>query len=80
MRRDLIYNLTGQTIEIEEVIPADSLPPAVRAAVGRDAPVAAVVEVERVMSGAALSYEVQVRLSGHIRILTYDAAGRRQKS
>ena len=78
VRRDLLYDFNGQTIEIEETIPADSLPATVHTAVGRDAPGAAVVVVERVTSGAAISYEVQVRVSGRSRILTYDAAGRRQ--
>lgn len=79
MRRDLIYGLSGQPIEIEETIPADSLPQAVRTAVRRDAAGAVVIRVERVTHTAALSYEVQVRQSGRTRVLTYDAAGHRQQ-
>jgi hypothetical protein len=77
-RRDLLYGVDGHTIEIEEVIPSDSLPAPVRTAVGRDAPGAAVVEVERVSREALVSYEVHVRQNGHTHGLTYDAEGRRQ--
>src|SRR3989442_7413118 len=77
-RRDLVYDLNGQAIEIEETIPADSLPAAVRAALGRDAPGAVIVRAERVTSAALVSYEVLVRLRGQPRSLSYDSAGRRQ--
>ena len=77
-RRDLLYSLSGQPIEIEETIPADSLPQAVVAGVRRDAAGALVIHVERVTRAAALSYEVRVRVSSRTRVLTYDAAGYRQ--
>jgi len=77
-QRDLVYDLAGQALEIEETIPADSMPPAVRTALERDAPGAAIVRAERVTSAAGISYEILVRRSGLARSLTYDAAGRRR--
>ena len=45
---------------------------------GRDAPGAAVVEVERVSRAALVSYEVHVHEKGHKYGLTYDGEGRRR--
>jgi len=78
-RRDLIYDLQGQALEIEEIIPADSLPEAVRAAVARDLPDARVVGAERIMRGEVVLYEVQVRRNGRTQYLTYDPKGERRE-
>jgi len=78
-RRDLIYTPEGNTIEIEDILPADSLPAAVRAAVARDMQGATIVGVERVATGAVVVYEVSVRKSGRTQILTYDPAGVRKE-
>jgi hypothetical protein len=78
-RRDLIYDLEGQALEIEERIPADSVPEAVRAAVARDAPAARLVGAERIMRGEVILYEVQVRRSGRTLYLTYDPKGERRE-
>jgi Putative beta-lactamase-inhibitor-like, PepSY-like len=76
-RRDLIYDLAGAVIEIEEIIPADSVPAAVRAAVERDVKGAMLVGAERVTRGEVVLYEVQVRRNGRTRYLTYDPEGTR---
>ena len=78
-RRDLIYSPEGNTIEIEDILPADSLPATVRAAVERDIQGATIVGLERVATGAVVVYEVTVRKSGRTQILTYDPAGVRKE-
>lgn len=76
-RRDLIYDLEGRTLEIEEVIPADSVPATVRAAVERDVKGATLAGAERVTRDTVVLYEVRIRASGRTRYLTYDLAGKR---
>lgn len=79
-RRDLIYDLTGQVLEIEEVIPADSVPAAVRAALERDLPGATLVGAERVTRGTVILYEVEARKGGgKSRYLTYAPDGARKE-
>jgi hypothetical protein len=78
-RRDLLYDLEGHAIEIEEIIPAHSLPEAVRQAVARDVPAARVAGAERIMRGEVVLYEVQVRHNGRAEYLTYDAKGQRRE-
>lgn len=79
MRRDLIYDLEGHNIEIEDILPADSVPAPVRAAVERDLQGATILGAERVTTGAVIVYEVQVRTSGRTRLLVYDPAGVRKE-
>ena len=76
-RRDLIYDLAGRNLETEEVIPGDSVPAAVRAAVQRDVAGGTIVNAERVTRETVILYEVGVRRSGRTRYLTYDTAGKR---
>jgi hypothetical protein len=78
-RRDLIYDLQGQTLEIEDVIPADSVPAAVRAGLERDMKGATLVGAERVTTGTVVVYEVQARRNGRTRYLTYDPDGVRKE-
>jgi uncharacterized membrane protein YkoI len=79
MRRDLIYDLEGHTLEIEEIIPADSVPAAVRAGLERDLKGATIMGAERVMRGDTVLYEVQARKAGRTQILTYDPEGTRKE-
>lgn len=79
MRRDLLYALDGQVIEIEEMLPADSVPAAVRAALERDVKGATLVSAERVTRGDVVLYEVQARRNGRTQALTYDPAGVRKE-
>lgn len=78
-RRDLLYSVDGQTLEVEEMIPADSLPAAVRAAVARDLPGATIVDGERIVKGSVTLYDVHARKGGQNRTLTYDPAGVRKE-
>jgi hypothetical protein len=78
-RRDLIYNPEGHTLEIEDILPADSVPASLRAAVERDLPGATILGGERITTGAVIVYEVEVRKSGRTQILTYDPAGVRKE-
>jgi hypothetical protein len=79
MRRDLIYDLEGHTLEIEEILPADSVPAAVRAGLERDLKGATIMGAERVMRGDTVLYEVQARKAGRTQILTYDPEGARKE-
>jgi Putative beta-lactamase-inhibitor-like, PepSY-like len=78
-RRDLIYDLEGHTLEIEEILPADSVPAAVRAGLERDLKGATIMGAERVMRGDTVLYEVQARKAGRTQILTYDPEGARKE-
>jgi hypothetical protein len=75
-RRDLIYSTAGAVLEIEERIPADSVPAAVRAAAQRRVVGGTLVGAERVTRGTVILFEVQLRLNGRSRFLTYDPEGR----
>jgi hypothetical protein len=79
MRRDLIYDPEGHTLEVEEIIPADSVPAAVRAGLERDLKGATILGAERVMRGDTVLYEVQARKAGRTQILTYDPEGARKE-
>ncbi len=79
MRRDLIYGLAGNTIEIEDILPADSVPAPLRAAVERDLPGATILGGERIRTGDVIVYEVSVRKGGRTQILNYDPAGVRKE-
>ena len=75
-RRDLIYSPAGAVLEIEERIPADSVPALVRAAAEQRVAGGTLVAAERVTRGTVLLFEVQLRLNGRSHFLTYDPEGR----
>ncbi|HKE90108.1 MAG TPA: PepSY-like domain-containing protein [Gemmatimonadales bacterium] len=75
-RRDLIYSTTGAVLEIEERIPVDSVPAVVRAAAERRVAGGKLVGAERVTRGTVILFEVQLRLNGRSRFLTYDPEGK----
>ena len=75
-RRDLIYTLAGDVLEIEERIPPDSVPVAVRAAAERRVAGGKLVGAERVTRGAVVLFEIQMRRSGRSTFLTFDPNGR----
>jgi hypothetical protein len=75
-RRDLIYSTAGAVLEIEERIPVDSVPAMVRAAAERRLAGGTLVGAERVTRGTVVLFEVQLRLNGRSRFLTYDPVGR----
>jgi len=78
-RRDLIYDLQGNTLEIEEIIPPDSVPAAVRAGLERDLKGATLLGAERVIRGDTTLYEVHARKGGRGQYLTYDPEGTRKE-
>lgn len=78
MRRDLIYDLEGRAVEIEDILPADSVPAAVRAGVERDWSGATILGGERVTADTVVRYEVRARKDGRTRLLTYDPEGARK--
>ena len=75
-RRDLIYTTAGEVLEIEERIPPDSVPPAVRAAADSRVKGGTLVGAERVTRGAVVLFEVQMRRNGRSTFLTFDREGR----
>lgn len=75
-RRDLIYSTAGAVLEIEERIPVDAVPAVVRAAAERRVAGGTLVGAERVTRGTVVLFEVQLRLNGRSRFLTYDPEGR----
>jgi len=75
-RRDLIYSPAGAVLEIEERIPLDSVPALVRTAAERRVAGGTLVGAERVTRGTVILFEVQLRLNGRSRFLTYDPEGR----
>jgi len=75
-RRDLIYTTAGAVLEIEERIPPDSVPAAVRAAADSQVRGGALVGAERVTRGAVVLFEVEMRRNGRSRFLTFDPEGR----
>ena len=76
-RRDLIYDLTGRAMEVEEVIPVEAVPATVRAAVEGRLPGATLLGAERVTRDTVTLYELRVRHGGRTSYLTYDPAGKR---
>ena len=75
-RRDLIYSPAGAVLEIEEGIPVDSVPAVVRAAAEGRVAGGTLVGAERVTRGTVILFEVQLRVNGRSRFLTYDLEGR----
>lgn len=57
-KRDVLYTPAGEVSEIEEIIPADQLPSAVKTTVTNQYPHAKIRSVEKNMQGAAVQYEV----------------------
>jgi uncharacterized membrane protein YkoI len=75
--RDLLFDATGQLVEIEEAIGLDAVPPAVKTALearGR------ILTVETVTKGKTLTYEAQVEKNGKKSEIAVDAAGKPVKS
>lgn len=75
-RRDLLYAPTGETLEIEETIPAASLPAPVRDALKANAPNAMVTRAERVTRRAVVTYELAIKVGGKSRSLAFDRNGK----
>lgn len=63
-------------VQIQERIPVDSVPAVVRAAAERQVAERTLVGAERVTRAAVIPFEVQLRLNGRSRFLTYDPEGR----
>jgi hypothetical protein len=59
--RDLLFDATGRLVEVEEAVPLDAVPRAVRTALEAQG---AVISVESVTRGATVSYEGVVRKNG----------------
>jgi hypothetical protein len=61
LSRDLVYNADGTVVEIEEEIPAASLPEPVTAAVKAKYPKATIARAEKVTHGTTESYELTLK-------------------
>jgi len=73
--RDILYLADGTAAEIEEAIPAKSLPAAVRDAVTKEFHKAEITKAERVTKGAAISYEIHVRRGSQHGAVVVDTTG-----
>jgi uncharacterized membrane protein YkoI len=71
--RDLLFDADGHLVAVEEVVPLDAVPPAVRAALTAQGKV---LKVESVTKGAAVSYEGVVDRAGKRAELAVDANGK----
>jgi len=74
--RDILYLADGTAAEIEETIPAESLPAAVRDAVTKEFHASDVTKAERVTRGAAVAYEIHVRRGAQHGSVVVDTAGK----
>ena len=79
VRRDLIYAATGQTIAIEETVPASEVPETIRSALSAAAPSAIITRAERVTRDSLVTWEMAVKVAGKSRSFTFDLAGRLRK-
>lgn len=75
-RRDLLYSPTGETLEIEETLPAASLPAPVQAALKSGFPNATVARAEQVTRGSVVTYELAIKVGGKSRSLAFDPNGK----
>ncbi len=75
-RRDLLYSSTGETLEIEETIPAADLPAPVQEALKSAAPGATVTRAERVTRGPVVTYELAIKVGGKTSSLAFDPNGK----
>ncbi len=74
--RDILYNPDGSVVEVEESIPPDQLPGAIRQAIVKESAKGTIQKSEKVTRGSTVGYEVVVR-DGQKRIsLELDATGK----
>jgi len=64
LARDLVYNLDGTVVDVEEQVEPASLPAAVTAALKARYPRATVAKAEKLMKGTALTYEMALKGAG----------------
>ena len=60
-RRDLLYSTKGEVLEVEDVISASELPPAVATAVNQHFPGAVMTRAERLIRKQAVEYEIALK-------------------
>ncbi len=75
-RRDILYRADGTAAEIEEVVSPRALPESVNNAIAREFGKSEISKAERVRKGAALSYEVHVKLGGKSGSIVVSDSGR----
>jgi len=73
--RDILYLSDGTAVEIEERVPADSLPAAVRESVAKVFPGAEITKAERLTKGDASSFEIHVQSGPKKGSVVTDTAG-----
>jgi hypothetical protein len=61
LARDLVYNLDGAVVEIEEQVEPASLPAAVTAALKAKYPAASITKAEKLVKGTTLTYEMALK-------------------
>lgn len=73
--RDLLIDLAGAVIEVEEEVTLDSIPVPARAAIEKQAAGAKITKVETLTKGGATTYEAAITRKGKISEVTVAADG-----
>jgi len=60
-KRDLLYTPDGKAIEIEEALPAESLPEAVKKAIAKEFPTGTIQKAEKTTHDVKIQYDVVVK-------------------
>jgi len=76
LARDLMYNVDGTVISIEEEVAAASLPPAVAAAFKAKFPKASITKAEKLMEGKKLTYEMTITGAGDVKAAEFTPEGK----
>lgn len=79
LRRDVIYNETGQVLEVEEVIKKRELPQAVVEAIHTQFPKADIVKAEKITGEGSVSYEVGLKQGTDRFSIELDSLGKNMK-
>jgi hypothetical protein len=75
VRRDLLYAPDGSVREVEESVPTDSLPPAVRAALDKAFPHAIIKTSERLIKDEVTAFEFSLKDGKRVTEVTIDPSG-----
>ncbi|MCX6173150.1 MAG: PepSY-like domain-containing protein [Ignavibacteriales bacterium] len=78
-RRDLIYDVNGNVLEIEEVISAEDLPAVIKQVLEKDYKNAIIVKAETLVRGDVLAYELSMKKGNKKFGLTFDKDGTLKK-
>jgi len=76
LARDLVYNPDGTVVDIEEEVPAASLPPAVTTALKAKFPKATITKAEKLFKGKVMTYEMTITGAGDVKAAEFTPEGK----